>query len=292
MKIFKAYESGFRRSLNAWKGVVIVWFFSLLSVSLVALPMKGAIKAAFGKSMVTDKLMGGLDVEVLVDLGASLRILTHFFSSGLFFLILAGFLANSFLAGGLFDTLKKSDNRISAAEFFRASAGNFWSFLGISSIISIIIIIIGFLVVGLPAGFISNLHADSEKTPYIIVLISILVFFTIVAILNLVADYARSWQVTKEKKSCFKALGFGFNRTFRTFFPSFLMMFIIMIVLVLFNLLVLKILGPWRPVTGAGVLLLFIVSQLLFFVKVLIKTWRYGSVTSLMEQSNPDDNLV
>lgn len=40
-----------------------------------------------------------------------------------------------------------------------------------------------------------------------------------------------------------------------------------------------------RPFTGGGILLLFILSQLLFFIKVMLKAWRYGSVTSLMEQN-------
>lgn len=41
-----------------------------------------------------------------------------------------------------------------------------------------------------------------------------------------------------------------------------------------------------KPVTGGGVVLLFILSQLLFFIKILLKGWRYGSVTKLMEINN------
>lgn len=292
MKIFKAFGSGFRRSVKAWKGVLIVWLFSLLMVSLVALPLKGAMKGAFGKSMITERLLGGLDIEVLADPGANLRSLAYFFSSGLFFLIVIGILVYAFLAGGLFTSLRKSDKPVPSSEFFRASAGNFWSFLCISLIISIIMGLVGFVVVGLPLNLVSQLHSGSEKTPYVIAMVTLSMFFIFAVILNLVADYSRAWLVTREEKSCFKAIGFGFSRTFGKFLSSFPLMFITLIVLVLFNWLVLTILGPWRPVTGVGGFLLFIVSQILFFCKVLLKTWRYGSVTSLMEQNNPDENQI
>lgn len=292
MKIFNAIGNGFLRSAKAWKGVLIVWFFSLLMVSLIALPMKGAMKAAFGKSMITDKLLGGLDVEVLSDLGANLRSLIHFFSSGLFLLLIIGILVYAFFAGGLFNSLRKTDQPFSTSEFFKASAGNFWSFLGISLIISTILGFIGFLVVGLPVSIVSQIESGAEGTPYKVALLSIIVFLIIEAIFFLVADYARAWQVTNEKKSCFKAVGSGFSLTFRTFFSSIGMMLIIVLLQLFFSFLVIKIIGPWKPDSGGSVFLLFLISQLMFFIRVLLRTWRYGSVTSLMELNNPANSLI
>ena len=56
-----------------------------------------------------------------------------------------------------------------------------------------------------------------------------------------------------------------------------------MIIQALYGWLVLSIITGMKPVTGVGVFLLFILSQLLFFIKILLKGWRYGSVTRLME---------
>jgi hypothetical protein len=37
------------------------------------------------------------------------------------------------------------------------------------------------------------------------------------------------------------------------------------------------------PTTGWEVLLFFVLMQLLFFIKMMLKVFRYGSVTALME---------
>jgi hypothetical protein len=51
----------------------------------------------------------------------------------------------------------------------------------------------------------------------------------------------------------------------------------------LYGWLVLRLLASIRPVTGGGIILMFILSQILFFIKIVLKAWRYGSVTSTME---------
>jgi len=52
---------------------------------------------------------------------------------------------------------------------------------------------------------------------------------------------------------------------------------------VIFGLLVLNLVGLWKPVTGGGVFLLFLVSQFLFIIRIFLRVWRYGGVTNLME---------
>jgi MFS family permease len=287
MKIFIAIGSGCIRSFKAWKGILITWFITLMLVSFVALPMKGIMKSGFGKSTITEKLVDGINVEVIRDLGPSLRSLISLFSSGMLLLMFSGIFINAFLAGGLFNCVKGSERTFSASEFFRASAKNFWSFLFISLIISIIILFLGILMIGLPLGIVAQMKSVSEKTQFLIGIISVSGFLLAILIFLLVADYARAWQVRNEKSACFKAIGFGFDRTFGKFLSSFLMMVMMFIVQVVFVWLVIKIVGEWKPVTGWGVFLLFLLSQFLFFVNAMLKTCSYGSVTSLMEMNDP-----
>ena len=290
MKIIHSIKSAALRTMNLWKGGLIIWLSSFLLVSMLAMPIKGALNSGFGKSMITEKLAEGLNFEVLVDMGAAFRSIMSFFSAGLLLAILVGFILNAFFTGGVFDSLKGSSGKFSAGEFFRASAKNFWSFLVISIIISLIIIIIGILTIILPLSIVSQSDKSPEGALFKTGLIVISIFFLLLTILLLVADYARAWQVSKERNVCFKAIGFGFSQTFKTFLSSFPLMIILLVVQLTFGWLVLKILPGMRPATGGGVFLLFLLSQILFFLKIMLRIWRYGSVTSLMEIKSLKEN--
>jgi hypothetical protein len=287
MKIFKAMGSGCTRALRSWKGVLIIWFLLLILVSLVALPMKGVMKAGFGSSMITEKLADGFNPEVFTDLGATYRSLIQYFSTGLLILIFLGILMNAFLSGGLFSSLKEAGKKFQVPEFFRTSSKYFWSFLGITLIISAIIFILSLFIVIIPFSFAMQSTTVPESAPYIIGEITVSFFILLTVILLLVVDYARAWQVANEKPACFRAIGFGFVRTFKKFRSSFPMMILIVAIQLLFSWLIIRIIGLWRPVTGCGVFLLFIFSQVLFIMKIMLKTWRYGSVTALKEVNDP-----
>jgi len=288
MKLFTVIKSASLRAIYLWKGAVIIWFSSLMLVSMLAMPIKGALNSGFGKSMITEKLAGGLNFEVFADLGAAFRNIMSFFSVGLFMSILVGFILNAFFTGGVFDRLKGSSGKFSAGEFFRASAKNFWSFLIISLIISLIILVLAFLIIGIPLSIVGQSDNSPEGALFQTGLIVLSIFSLLLTILLLVVDYARAFQVTKERNVCFKAIGFGFSQTFKTFMSSFPLMIILLIVQLTFGGLVLKILPGMRPATGGGVFHLFLLSQLLFFLKIMLKIWRYGSVTALMETNSEE----
>lgn len=283
MNIFNALASGSRRSLRAWRGILIFWFFSLSLAALVALPLKSAMKTGFGRSTITEKLLTGLDYEVLSDLGPLFKSLIHSVSTCLLLLLLLWILVNAFITGGLFNSLKSREEKFSTAEFFKASARNFLPFLGITLIISSIIYFISVIFIGLPlVGIISSKNPD-ESVPWLIMIISVSLFILISQFFVLVSDYARAWQVINEKSACFKAIGFGFSRSFGNFRSSFPMMLIIWFIQTLFIFIVFNSLGNCKPVSGTGVLVLFLISQLLFYVRLFLKVWRYGSVTCLKE---------
>lgn len=264
---------------------MITWFLTLILVSLLAIPLKGALKSAYGKSMITEKLASGFNTEIFTDLGSALKVIVSFFSTGLLVLILIGFVLNIFLAGGLFSSLRKNNTLFSSTEFFRSSAGNFWSFIIISLITRLIINFLSGLIIAVPLIIISLNDSISTKTSIIIASVSVLISIVVVPVMLLVADYARVWQVSNERSACFKAIGFGFSETFSKFWSSYPMMLMILTVQILFIYIVFSVVPGWRPVSGAGVFLLFLLSQILFFIRIILKVWRYGSVTALMEMN-------
>lgn len=283
MKIVFALKSALVRLPGIWKGAMTLWFILLLLVVLLAIPMKGALIAGFGKSMITEKLRDGINFDVFSDLGDTFKNLVSYFSSGFLLVILTGFLINTFFSGGLFNSLKRKSGKFTMVEFFSASVKNFWSFLVITVIIySIILFLIVFIIV-LPVTIVSQADALSEGTLFKTCIVVFSIFFLLLMVLILVADYARAWQVTKEKNLCFRAIRFGFSQTFRTFAYSYPMIIIILIVQLLFGWLAFKIISGLTPSAGGGIFLLFLLSQFLFFIKIMLKVWRYGSVTELMK---------
>lgn len=283
MKIRSSLSSGFWRALRSWKGVLLVWLFSLILVSLLVVPFRGAFRSAFGSSMITGKLAYGFDLETFMDLGPTLRTIFASLSSGFLFVLLISFLLNAFLTGGLFDSLKKGKERFSYSEFFSAGSKNFWPFLLISLTISFIIVFVSGAITGITAAIIAGSETISEKNGFIFLLASFVLAMLLLPLFILVADYARARKATDEKISGLKAIGYGFSKTFSSFWTSYPMMLILIFCQLVFGAFIVYLIPVWRPVTGKGVLLLFLVSQVLVFIRLFLKTWRYGSVTAHME---------
>ncbi len=287
MKMLKSLGSGAQQALRSWKAILIVWFVMLLLVSLFVLPAKSIMRAGFGSSTITGLLRSGINVEVLSDLERYFVSIVSYLSSGLFFFLILGIMLYSFLAGGLFKSVSNPSQVLSVPCFFRASSKYFWYFLGLWFFVIMMILLSGLLIIGLPVGLISQSENPSPGVLQVVAIIAGLLYLGLLIIFTLVADYARAWLIATEKPALFKALGYGFSETFSHIGQSFLMMLIIMIIVLIFSWLASTIIGIWKPESGGGVFLLFIVSQLLFFVKILLKTWRYGSVTTMMEINKP-----
>ncbi len=292
MWIFSSISNGVIRTVKFWKGVLIIWLFSLLLVSAFAFPLKGSLKSGLGNSMITERLSQGIDAETLVDLGAGMKSLFSSFAAGFFFLLILGFLMNTFLAGGLFSSLRGEPQRFSASKFFRSSAENFWPFLIISLVIICLIIFQALIIIIIPVSMVIGSESVTEPEIFNSLIITCSISAFVMLILLLVADYARAWQVAKPGPACFKAIGFGFKETFSTFFSSFSLMLMVVIIQLLFVWLVFELLPDWRPSTGGGILLLFLVSQLFFIIKIMLRTLRYASVTSLMQQRFMTDIIL
>jgi hypothetical protein len=291
MKIILALQSGFRRSVRAWKGIVIFWFVSLLTASLIVVPLKASLQAAFGSSMITEKLMRGIDVDVLGDLGTNLHSMLSSLYAGILILSLTAIFFNIFIAGGLFNSLRNVSGRFTAENFFSASAKCFRSYLIISLIIYLITITLLVVVVVIPVSVVANAESAPEGMVFRTLDISLSVFLLAMYLMFLVADYARAWQVTRLKNDGFRALGFGFVRTFKTFLSSYPLILIFMVFQAVLVWIMIKIIAGFIPSKEGGVILLFIVSQLVFFFKIFLKVLRYGSVTSLMEQDLSETKL-
>ncbi len=282
MTMIDHFKSGFSRCIRSWKGILIIWMLTLFLVSILALPLRAGINSVLGKSMVTELFNNGINIDVLTDFDKSLGTILSSLTSGLSVILILGFIMNAFLSGGIFSLLRTRE-KPSASVFFAGGATNFLSFLIITFISSVIIVLLVILLFGVPLIIMSAAGQPQEgavfKTGRILALLVVL----IIPVFVLIADNARAWQVSNAGKAGFHSIGKGFSLTFSNFFFSYFFMVILLAVQILFSLLFFKILSGSHPVSGGGVFLLFIISQVLFVFKILLKTWRYGSISSLVE---------
>jgi len=265
----------------------MIWLCFLILITIVALPLRNSINSAFGASMITEELEEGFNLMAFTDLGPVFKSLISFISGGFLFVSFIGFVVNAFLTGGLFKSLKSENDRFSSSDFFAACAKNFWSFLIITLIISLIIIFVSGIIMLIAMLIVSSSESMPEKEIYNIASGSIFIVIAIIPVLLLVADYSRAWKISNNG-SPFMALGFGFSQTFSHFWPSYAAMLIMVLSQVLFGLIVMIVIPSWKPGTGGGVFLLFIISQLFIYARLLLKTWRYGSIISLMELNHDE----
>ncbi len=283
MKILLAIQSGFSRSFRSWKGILIFWFISFATVSMLVLPIKAGLNTALGQSMVTEKLANGINMDVLGDLGKNLRLIGSTLFAGVIGLAFAAVVIDVFIAGGLFSSVGSGSDEPTSENIFRASSKKFWPFLLISLVIYMILILLFVFLIIIPASIAGNAESAPEGIMFRTLAITIPFFILAVSVILLVADYSRAWQTAGLKNASFRALGFGFSQTFKTIFPSFGLMIIMLLLQVLVGWLMIKIIAGFTPATGKGVVLLFVVSQILLIIKFFLKVVRYASVTSLME---------
>jgi hypothetical protein len=285
MKIFYHLKSGAARSLHTWKGILVMWVSVLFLISLLALPVKTGLKSMLGSSMVTELLKDSVNVDVISDLKLGLEAILPVFTIGFLLVCLFGLMLNVFFTGGIFALLSNKNNTKSARFFFGESASNFWSYIVISLTASAIYLLAGSVITGIPMLIIS-LRGSGTNEPGssgIVLRIMLVIMALLLPVILLVADYARAWQADKTEKRPFKAIGYGFSRTFKTFFQSYIVMLVVLLIQAGYGAMVVSKLMTAKLSTGLGVFLLFLTSQALFIIKIVMRTWRYGCITSLFE---------
>jgi hypothetical protein len=284
MTIFNHILSGAGRSVRSWKWIIITWFITFFLVALVVYPFRSGILNMLGSSMITEKLQNGLNIDVLANSGTGASLIGSFFKSGIIILFIATWLMNIFFSGGFFDLLRRKETEYPKKGFFGASSSNFWSFLLISLLVRLMINLISFLIIGLPLIILAT-GGSGANVPKII-MITGSIFFVLLPVFLLITDYARAWQAASKKKDAIRALGNGFRYTFRNFFSSWFMMFFIVVLQALFTILVFVLVTRMKPESGTGIFLMFMLSQIMFMIKIWLRTWRYGIVTSKFEAHN------
>lgn len=276
MKLATAFSSGLIRTKHSIKPIIIIWIINLLSISLVAGPIRRLILTAVGNSNATQMISDGFRVDFWADLPVALPALSSL-TSGVFLLFAILFFVNVFLNGGLFDSLRANTCRYMTGNFFKASAKLFFAYILVTILVMLMIIVLLGLIIGVPIALARA--SESGGLPLIVKIIRI-IFILFLPLFFLVVDYARVWLAANGPDKVFKALGYGFKATFSAFLSSYIFMIVMIAIQAGFVFLASKLLD-FSPQTGGGLFLLFLLSQALMLIRLALRVWRYGGVTAM-----------
>lgn len=278
MKLGKAITAGFGRAARSLKAILVIWLFSVIGISIIALPVKSGVMTNLGSSMASELIKDSFSIDFWTGLDVTMPLLGGFLK-GLAYLIFIYFFLNVFLTGGLFDSLRANVCGYTLKSFFKSSAANFFSFLTVTLLVLLMIIFSAALIIGVPV-LITRSGDGGDAAILGTVKIARIVYFLLVPVFLLVADYSRSWLAANNKKLIFKSLGYGFRATFSSFLSSYIFMLLLVAIQLGFLLLVTKLMSFTTGTVG-GLFVLFIVSQALIIIKLFLRAWRYGGVTTL-----------
>jgi len=281
MKLVKAFTSGTIRAFRSLKALLMIWLLTFSFLAVFSFPLRSFLNTSLGDTASSPVMDKALDLSYFMNLGQAFNSLLSAISGGILIVLLIFFFLYIFLYGGLFDSLRENSWSYKPGDFFRASARYFISYLAIAILVILMVSIAMFIIVGLPLIIQGAGTSPSEEATFKLLSILRIVALLILPIFLLVADYSRAWLVANKHTKVFKALGYGFKATFRYFFSSYVFMLVMVILQFLFALLVVDILAGYSPGSGGGLILLFIISQGLFLVKLYLRALRYGGVTAL-----------
>jgi len=280
MKILSVLKRGAVKSALAYKFLIVMWLVMLVTVFLVAIPLRAEFKSAFGTSMLKDSLLGGFDLGVLGDIAPVLKPIMAGMPSGILMLLLVNVLLYSFFAGGLFTRFTTEYGNFRVHEYFKSSARYFFPFLGVFFIVFGMTILWSFLSILLPIAILKPQETGMEALVNTIKILAV-VWFLGIPVLLLVADHARRWMTTTGTRRVFTAIGAGFQSTFKSFLMSYFAVLIVLLVSVVLSYLTLRFVSGSLPEKGIFIFLFFIVTQALVIIKLWAKAWRYATVTEM-----------
>ena len=277
MTLVRVLKKGAAAAALSYKQLLVIWVVSLIMILFVSIPLRVMLNAVFGHSMAVMRLTDGFDAGLLGDVGKPFLYLLSAAGAGGLVLLLAGFLLYTFFAGGLFASYTTAWGGLKMTAFIRESARNFLPFLKVNLLTLLIIAGYTFVVLGLPAVARMALSKGSMSEG------GSMTFLYFIWILGLplwlfVADASRRWIAATGSGKAFRAMGAGFRALKERFWLSYGTVTLILIINAIFVFLSFWYLTCSVPEKGGMILIFFIITQIMFFIRLFMKAWRYASV--------------
>lgn len=250
---------------------------------ILAIPFSSTIENEAGNSMAFSTLLKDFDYTVYQDfMNHSAKAIQPYISTviwlGIFYLLFT-----IFFEGGILTVLKRKEDKFTLRFFWEASAKYFGRFLRLAIymiIIQAIVAVILFLILSL---ILSSVYKSAPNESYIFytVLAGVIIYLLIFIFLLVVTDYSKVMIVGNDEYRPFRTIIRSFAFSFKHFLSTYFLYLLLLVVPIFLFLIYFKIESAIGMTSGFGILIVFIIQQLLVWSRVFTKIWILGSELTL-----------
>jgi hypothetical protein len=197
INIFTAYKNGLSAAWKQKKMLFWLYGFNLLFAYLITMPLSMILTAALDRTTAADKILQGFDYTIYTTImgtyGKGFNIGRTIITIGLIYLIV-----NIFFAGGIL-TIFVQDKKFKLKDFLAGSVEYFNRFLRLFllSLLFIISAVIVYLLISKLFGLLTSTSA-TEHLPIILFIFKILILGFMLAMINMLFDYAKIMTVVND----------------------------------------------------------------------------------------------
>ncbi len=294
MKIFNSYTAGFKAALNTKKLITTIYIITFLMALVLAIPFGNTIQKEAEHSMAFSALLKGFDYTVYQDfMNNSGKAIQPYLSTaiwmGIFYLLFT-----IFFEGGILTVLRRKEDKFTLRFFWEASAKYFSRFfrLAIYMIITqVIVAVIYFVILGKILSSAYN-SVPNEIYLFYTALIGIIIYILIFIFLLTITDYAKIMLVENDQYRPFRTLVRSVGFVFKHFFSTYLLYLLLLIFPILLFIIYFKVESVIGMTSFATIFVMFIIQQLIVWVRIYTKIWILGSELNLYRNFDKKEEIA
>ncbi len=285
MKLFKAYSNGFIKAAKLKKMAALIYVITLIMALLLAVPFRTMLGKIAGNTTAINSLVKGFNFSTYSDfLRTAGHALAPFASAAIWFGILY-LVFTVFFAGGVLKILTGEDKKFSARIFFESCAAFFFRFLRLAFYLLILQLIFAFIIF-MPLGAILGIASgtvQNEASLFYTALAGIVIYLFFFLFILTIGDYAKIIIFINDSPKSFKSVWLSVKFVFKHFFSTYFLYLLLLIAPVLMFLIYFFLDSTIGMISGFTILVMFLIQQILVWLRTWIKIWFLGSELSLYE---------
>ncbi len=288
MGIIKLFGQGIGTAARKGRILVFLWTIYFLFSLLIIAPFYFLLENQFSRSLLGEKLFGGVEMLWLGDLVYKFQDIPPLLSGCMIGSAVLSLLLLVFLNGGIIGRLAAVEERVTMGNFF-GDCGRYFGRLFRVFLLSLV----GYIAVfGILSRFISipfriwSKGASSQWTTLISSSLRLLVLLLLFSVVKMFFDYVKVTLVAEDSRKTVRATLRNFRFLGRRFFKA-LALFLLVGVLFVISTIVYLAVAKAMPKAGIGPLLLFLWQQAYILVRLWITILFFATEYGFLKSHQP-----